>query len=70
MGICLLFLILSVKFLHEEHENLHLLYYRRKYGPLYEELDLKPEKKFGMIAFRACFLLRRIVVIMALLMTT
>jgi len=39
-----------------------------KYGALYEELDLN--KKWSLIAFRVSFLLRRIAIIYALLMTT
>ena len=39
-----------------------------KYGALYEELDLN--NKWGIIAFRVSFLLRRIAIIYALIMTT
>ena len=61
---------LSVKFLNDEHEKLSEHQHQKKYGPLYEELDLSPEKKHAIIAFRVSFLLRRIIIIVALLMTT
>ena len=67
MVITIVFLFVSAGFLYFNYEELGNKQIKMRYGPLYEELDIK--KKWNIIAFRTVFLIRRIVIIVALLAT-
>ena len=62
------FPILAGMFLYSNFEDLGKRQTKIRYGSLYEELNLNEKK--GLIAFRVWFLLRRIAIICALLLTT
>ena len=75
LGLSIMFFILTVAFpiysglfLYLNFDELGDRQMKIRYKPLYEELNL--DKKWSMIAFRVWFMLRRIAVICALLLTT
>ena len=63
------FLFVSAIFMYIWHDNLGEQQTEIRYGPLYEELDLSKDKKMAIVAFRSSFLLRRMLIIFALLCT-
>ena len=67
--ISIAFLVASVIFLYREHDKLAEPQTKVRYAPLYEELDISEKKKWSIILFRLTFLLRRIMIILALLAT-
>lgn len=61
------FPLISAYFMYANFDTLGEYQMKIRYHPMYAELDLK--KKWSAIAFRVSFLLRRIVIISALLLT-